>query len=97
MINMKLYIRIYAYEKYKRGNACEYCRSIQDLEFAHIKPTKLKGMGRGKDRRAYDIKRNPDSYMLMCQKCHRAFDKGNMKTIIARQIKYLKGLGDKIE
>lgn len=40
------------------------------LEFAHVKPTKLQGRGRGLKNRFFDILRNPDSYRL----CHALFD-----------------------
>lgn len=53
------------------GNKCLLCPSEYRLEFAHIKPTELKGEGRGRKERYYDILNNPDSYILLCQLCHR--------------------------
>jgi DNA-directed RNA polymerase subunit RPC12/RpoP len=58
-----------------RGNQCRRCGSRVKLEFAHVKPTKVKGMGRGQQVRYGDIKRNPDAYELLCRDCHRAFDR----------------------
>jgi predicted restriction endonuclease len=56
------------------GSRCFFCGSKQRLEFAHIAPTNLKGMGRGKERRIIDITRNPFCYELLCHMCHRAYD-----------------------
>lgn len=41
------------------------------LQFAHLKPTTLKGEGRGLDRRYRDILRHPDCYARLCANCHR--------------------------
>lgn len=57
------------------GNECFKCGSTENLEFAHLKPTDLKGEGRGKPNRYYDIKNNPECYGLMCDKCHKEYDK----------------------
>lgn len=57
-----------------RGNKCNRCPSRAKLEFAHLRETGLKGRSRGGRDRYYDIRRNPDAYELMCQRCHRAFD-----------------------
>lgn len=43
------------------------------LEFAHLRPTGLRGQARA-DRTFADIRRNPDAYALLCVPCHRAFD-----------------------
>jgi hypothetical protein len=59
-------------EKY--GNKCVISGCLAPLEFAHIKPTKLSGEGRGQKVRYYDIKNNPDCYVLMTTNCHREFD-----------------------
>ena|ERR1700733_14214747 len=62
-----------------RGNKCEDCGATgtddKPLEFAHLKPTGLCGRGRGQTQRATDILKNPDSYALLCNKCHRKRDK----------------------
>ena len=57
------------------GGCCSTCGSKQNLEFAHIKPTGLKGWGRGRKERYYDIMNNKDSYKLLCKTCHKEFDK----------------------
>ena len=59
------------------GNKCINCNSKIKIEFAHILPTKLKGLGRGKPERIKDIKENPKCYILLCNKCHKEFDKIN--------------------
>lgn len=56
------------------GGMCVLCWTTENLEFAHIKPTKLNGLGRGRKERYYDVKNNPKSYVLMCKKCHERFD-----------------------
>ena len=48
--------------------------SSKKLEFAHIQPTNLSGMGRGKSERLKDIKNNPKCYVLLCQDCHKYLD-----------------------
>lgn len=66
-----------------RGGRCEVidrnkrCAAIVELEFAHIKETGLNGHGRGRADRYHDIKKNPDSYKLMCKRHHREFDRMN--------------------
>lgn len=49
------------------GGKCIICGSIKNLEFAHLKPTKLKGIGRGRKERYYDVLKNPDCYVLTCK------------------------------
>ena len=49
------------------GGKCVICGSIENLEFAHVKPTKLSGIGRGRKERYYDVLRNPDCYALTCK------------------------------
>jgi hypothetical protein len=44
------------------------------LEFAHTKPTKLNGRGRGIIRRALDIRKHPGCYVLACRRCHSVMD-----------------------
>jgi 5-methylcytosine-specific restriction endonuclease McrA len=57
-----------------RGGACEECGTFLGLEFAHVKKTKVNGMGRGKWRRYYDVVRHPRSYRLLCSRCHDRMD-----------------------
>jgi hypothetical protein len=56
------------------GGYCRKCGETEQLEFAHTKPTGLKGAGRGARRRFLDVVRNPDSYELLCRKCHGELD-----------------------
>jgi 5-methylcytosine-specific restriction endonuclease McrA len=58
----------------ERGGKCQECGSSGDLEFAHLQPTKCKGMGRGKSRRLADILKHPGKYRLLCMPCHDALD-----------------------
>lgn len=64
-----------------RGNVCEECReaynmnrTMPNLQFAHVSPTKLRGMGRGKWARVCDIRAYPDAYRLLCEPCHKKQD-----------------------
>lgn len=61
-------------ERTKRNNQCQDCGTegteYKPLEFHHIKPTGLNGMGRGMSDRAKDIKEHPESYKLLCIGCH---------------------------
>jgi 5-methylcytosine-specific restriction endonuclease McrA len=56
------------------GGKCSNCGSTEELQFAHIRETKLNGRGRGRKERLYDIIKNPLSYRLLCKKCHEMFD-----------------------
>lgn len=62
------------------GGKCSVsiCGSTSNLEFAHVQPTGLKGEGRGRKERVYDIRDNPDSYILLCSGCHKALDEGDL-------------------
>lgn len=64
----KWYKRKFAELRKQYGNKCYFCHTSTDLEFAHIEPTSLKGMGRGRQQRYYDIKNNPTKYLLTCKK-----------------------------
>ncbi len=60
-----------------RGNRCERCGATpeeEELQWAHVKPTALRGSGRGREARLMDIKNNPDSYKLFCKPCHKDHD-----------------------
>jgi hypothetical protein len=57
-----------------RGGKCVECGSVENLEFAHICRTELKGRGRGRKERYYDVVKNPDAYALRCTECHKRFD-----------------------
>lgn len=75
-----------------RGNKCAYCGSIVDLEFAHVhdKNTRLNGRSRGMIKRYYDIKKNPDCYVLLCGKkplsCHVRYDRGEITASIDQDL-----------
>lgn len=54
------------------------CQTTSNLQFAHIKPTGLNGMGRGYTERVLDIMDNIECYMLLCIECHKEFDRGKL-------------------
>jgi len=56
------------------GGVCQSCAGTEELEFAHVKPTGLKGNGRGKFHRYYDVLRHRRSYILLCMTCHDELD-----------------------
>jgi hypothetical protein len=56
------------------GDKCSFCGSKENLEYAHLEQTELVGRGRGRKERYYDIKKNPDSYVLLCVVCHKTLD-----------------------
>ena len=70
------------------GNACVICEAVSDLEFAHLTPTSLSAVarGRGGNNRIADITNHPDAYVLMCRSCHLRFD------AFVRQSKRLRNL-----
>lgn len=61
------------------GGVCAYCGADnKPLEFAHIQPTNLSNMGRGRKERYYDRKKNPNSYVLLDKDCHSKLDAGKI-------------------
>lgn len=61
--------------RHERGYRCQFCPSVYvKLEWAHLRPTGLRGEGRGSNHRALDIKRHPERYVLLCVPCHRGLD-----------------------
>lgn len=50
------------------------CGSTENLQFAHTVKTNLKGSGRGKKKRYYDIKNNKYCYALFCIIHHKEYD-----------------------
>jgi hypothetical protein len=68
--------RLDAQLRAERGNKCEEddCEETFPLEWAHVKPTRMHGRGRGKKNRLVDVKKNPDCYKLLCRPCHRRRD-----------------------
>jgi hypothetical protein len=71
--------RAFARARRNRGNRCRSCASGGDLQFAHRKPTGLDGRGRGSLHRILDIRRYPRRYVLLCRRCHLAFDTGTIR------------------
>jgi hypothetical protein len=67
----------------ERGGKCETCSSAEGLDFAHVKKTKLSGAGggRGQGERYYDIKNNPESYLLLCKDCHHTVDHAKLESV----------------
>lgn len=59
------------------GGRCsrDGCRSRSRLELAHVKPTPLRGRGRGFNDRVLDVLRHPDAYVLLCRRHHLEFDR----------------------
>jgi hypothetical protein len=57
-----------------RGNVCAWCPTTGALEFAHVRPTKLNGKGRGLNNRVRDIMKHPTCYILLCRSCHADLD-----------------------
>lgn len=61
------------------GGRCRRCGRRRSgrgrpLEFAHVRPTGVCGMGRGQRVRFFDVLRNPECYELLCKACHRRMD-----------------------
>lgn len=56
------------------GIVCQTCGGKRKVQLAHVKPTELKGAGRGLTARMLDALKNPDAYCLLCVKCHRKLD-----------------------
>lgn len=56
------------------GTHCAFCGATEKLEFAHIHDTGLSGHGRGRVNRLLNVIKYPESYCLLCDHCHTAFD-----------------------
>jgi hypothetical protein len=56
------------------GRVCCFCGSVDNLEYAHVLPTGLNGMGRGLTVRMLDVIRHPLCYRRMCKPCHADYD-----------------------
>ena len=61
------------------GGKCMACPNVLFLEFAHRKPTPVSGLGRGSYVRVSDVIKNPKCYVLLCKRCHRRYDAGEIK------------------
>ena len=66
------------------GEKCEKCGSTEDLQFAHRHghDTGLTGPSRGSWYRFKDVALHPVSYLLLCRRCHFAYDKKEKKETI---------------
>lgn len=62
------------------GGCCQWvhCNKTERLEFAHLKPTKCQGKGRGQNERLIDVRKHPTHYTLLCRGHHRGFDSGKL-------------------
>lgn len=56
------------------GGCCQTCGDDSFLEFAHVKPTKCTGSGRGSTQRIYDVMTHLSHYILLCADCHDSYD-----------------------
>jgi hypothetical protein len=56
------------------GGKCSRCGSLEDLEFAHVAKTDVKGRGRGRKERIQDVSQHRGSYLLLCHNCHITLD-----------------------
>lgn len=65
------------------GKICYFClkdfTNTSKVSFHHIKETELKGKGRGRKERYYDIYNNPESYIPVHEKCHKIIEKKKIK------------------
>lgn len=71
----EVYRLLFAELRKSFGGKCVVCKTVEKLEFAHVKPTSLSSDGRGLKNRYYDIKNHPDCYILMCFHHHHEFDR----------------------
>jgi len=71
-------VKLYELKIKRFKNRCTQCNikgtKKKPLHFAHTKPTKLSGRGRGSYNRFKDVLNNPKSYTLLCNDCHLDFD-----------------------
>jgi len=49
-----------------------------EMEFAHLKPTGLRGRQRGSVEALRDVLQNRESYARLCWECHRGIDSGKL-------------------
>lgn len=76
-------------ERKKRGYYCQNlaCAFLNwETEFAHLRPTLIRGRWRGMKERTFDIRQHPQAYALLCKDCHYQFDKQGMEiTLTVRE------------
>lgn len=62
------------------GSRCFHCNTRgskkNQMEFAHLQPTGLNGIGRGSHHRRLDVLKHQDKYTYLCRNCHQDLDKG---------------------
>lgn len=59
-------------------NTCCVPGCLEPVQFCHKAETELKGMGRGRKERFYDIVKHPEAYLPFCKTHHRQYDKGQI-------------------
>ncbi|WP_316506140.1 hypothetical protein [Nitrosopumilus sp.] len=66
------------------GDACEYCNSTVNLQFAHKHghDTGLSGSSRGSWYRLKDVSSHPMSFLLLCRRCHLNYDRKKEETTV---------------
>lgn len=60
------------------GSRCKSCGATRKLHYAHVRPTGLRGCGRGLTNRYLDVLRHPECYRRLCSLCHAALDSGEL-------------------
>lgn len=58
----------------REGLLCVNCETPEKVEFAHVIKTEVRGKGRGRKERYYDIKNHPLAYIPLCVDCHKRYD-----------------------
>ena len=56
------------------GRVCRLCGKTP-IQYAHARPTKLRGRGRGQHARLRDVVKYPDRYIPLCKECHAIYDR----------------------
>ncbi len=81
----KQVIQIQKLRKYF-GDKCEYCKSTVGLQFTHKHghDTELLGSSCGLWYRLQDVSLHPMSFLLLCRKCHRNYDRKKKEKMIAK-------------
>lgn len=72
-----------------RGGCCQNLTcdfADWDLQFAHLRPTGIRGRSRGGYARMLDLRRHASAYALLCRTCHLAFDRGVELVLTVREV-----------
>lgn len=64
------------------GDRCVICQRTP-VEYAHVRPTKTHGRGRGSAVRYADMLKHPESYAPFCSDHHKQLDAGKITTTVA--------------